>query len=76
MRFTADMARQLDDILLDERIEHAIKHRKAGTNGAYIRIYIEDSFRYSIQSDLEERGFKNVDVPDICLCGDVYFEWD
>lgn len=71
--YTADMARQKDHSDLDRRIEAAVK---SGTgSSAYLRVYIEDSFLRSIRQELEDRGFKNVDVPDIVLKGDVYFEW-
>jgi hypothetical protein len=71
--FTADDARQLNEDDLDERIEQAV--RDATGNYAYLRVYSEDPFRHSIKEKLEERGFKNVQVPDIIIKGDVYFEW-
>jgi hypothetical protein len=76
--YTAEMARS--DALetasneLDRRIENAVKENQwAGR--ATVRIYIDDPFRYTIKEELEKRGFKNVDVPDIILKGDVSFEW-
>lgn len=71
--FTAQNARDGNTADLDERIERAV--RSSGGTSAYIRVYHDDPWRYSIKSDLEDRGFTNVDVPDICLSGDVYFEW-
>lgn len=72
--FTADDARQRDSDDLDERIERSVRERRDG-EGAYLRVYIEDPFFHRIRYELEERGFKNIHVPDICLKGDVYFEW-
>lgn len=60
---------------LDERIEYAVRNNRHG-NGAYIRVYVEDSFFRSIVYELERRGFKNVQDHDSVLKGDVYFEWD
>ena len=57
--FTADDARRGNDDELDERIAHAVRNNKHG-NGAYLRVYADDSFRDSIAEDLEKRGFKNV----------------
>jgi hypothetical protein len=72
--FTAKDARRGNQNDLDRRIEHAVKD---GTgHSAFLRIYAEDAFRYTIQEELEKRGFKNVSVPYIILKGDVYFEWD
>ncbi|QIG68126.1 hypothetical protein EVB55_191 [Rhizobium phage RHph_Y68] len=73
--FTADDARRSDQNDLDERIEYAVRNRREG-NGAYIRIYHDDSFRHRIVSELEKRGFKNIDAPSFSLKTDVYFEWD
>lgn len=75
MRFTADDARRGNADELDGRIAYAVRNNRHRA-GAYIRIYHDDSFRYSIAQELEDRGFKNIDVPDITLKGDVYFEWD
>jgi len=72
--YTADDARKGNMDELDARIERAV--REGGGNFAYLRIYIEDSFVHTIKYELERRGFKNVDVPDIIIKGDVYFEWD
>lgn len=72
--FTADMARRGNYDDLDRRIEAAVKDRASG-NSAYLRVYIEDAFLPYLQEALEERGFKNVQIPDIVLKGDVYFEW-
>lgn len=76
MRFTADDARRGNMDELDGRIRAAVQDRGAGPNAAYLRIYAEDSFRFTIASELEDRGFKNIEVPDITIKGDVYFEWD
>jgi hypothetical protein len=72
--FTADDARRGNQDDLDRRIKNAVK----GSSGksAYLRIYIEDSFRDTIAHELDRRGFTNIVVPDITLKGDVYFEWD
>ena len=75
MRFTADMAREGNNGELDARIKDAVRN-PCGYNRASIRIYHDDSFRWSIESDLIDRGFKNIEVPDITIKGDVYFEWD
>ena len=72
--YTADDARQWNQDDLDRRIENAV--REGNGNSAYLRIYIEDSFRHSIKHELERRGFKNINVPSITLKGDGYFEWD
>jgi hypothetical protein len=69
------MARQGQTDDLDARIEAAVKDRDAGPSASYIRVYVEDWFCRTIGEELEKRGFKNVKVPDICLKGDVYFEW-
>lgn len=74
MRFTADHARRGNRDELDGRIKQAV--RDGGANHAHLRVYIEDAFLDDIQSELENRGFKNIDVPSITLKGDVYFEWD
>lgn len=72
-RFTADDARRGNADELDARIRAAV--RDGGANHAYLRIYAEDAFRYSIEAELEARGFTNIRVPDITIKGDVYFEW-
>ncbi|TGR83321.1 hypothetical protein EN866_34295 [Mesorhizobium sp. M2D.F.Ca.ET.223.01.1.1] len=73
-RFTADDARRgnIDD--LDRRIKAAV--RDGGANHAWLRIYHDDAFRFSIGRELEARGFINIRVPDITIKGDVYFEWE
>ena len=73
--FTAKDARRGNLDELDSRIENAVRGAGGG-NSAYLRIYIEDSFRHTIEHELERRGFKNINVPDFVLKGDVYFEWD
>lgn len=60
---------------LDRRIKAAVRDA-APANHAYLRVYVEDGFLSNIASELEARGFKNVEVPSIVLKGDVYFEWD
>lgn len=72
--FTANDARSGDMDALDVRIQKAIKNHRDG-GGAYMRVYHDDPWRYSIERDLTERGFINIHVPDIIVCGDVYFEW-
>jgi len=74
MRFTADDARRGNWDELDGRIKAAV--RDGGANHAYLRIYAEDAFRFTIRSELEARGFINIRVPDITIKGDVYFEWE
>lgn len=74
--YTADDARRGNHGDLDRRIEAAVRSRDAGPNASYLRIYIDDAFCRTIKDELERRGFKNVQVPDITLKGDVYFEWD
>lgn len=76
MPFTADDARRAQGDDLDQRIEHAVRERRHGSNGAYLRVYHDDPWVHSIMGELMDRGFKNVDVPHITLKGDVYFEWD
>lgn len=61
--------------VLDERIRSAVEEAKNYGQRASIRVYIDDPFVHSIKEELEKRGFVNVDVPDICLKGDVFFEW-
>ncbi|QGZ14043.1 hypothetical protein PP939_gp206 [Rhizobium phage RL38J1] len=73
--FTANDARKGNEDELDERIEYAVRNNRHG-NGAYIRIYHDDSFRWNIVGELERRGFKNIDAPSFTLKTDVYFEWD
>lgn len=73
--FTARDARRGNIDELDVRIEYAVRNNRQG-NGAYLRIYHDDSFRHSIESELERRGFKNIDAPSFCIKTDVYFEWD
>ena len=72
--FTAEDAKNYRQTDLDQRIEEAV--RGSTGNSATIRIYCEDSYFHTIGSELERRGFKNIDVPWITLKGDVYFEWD
>ncbi len=71
--YTAQMARDKVTDDLDRRIEAAVK--EAFGNTGSLRVYIEDPFVHSIKEELEQRGFHSVDVPDICLKGDVYFSW-
>ena len=59
---------------LDDRIRRAVKETEHG-RGAYMRVYADDPWRHTIYDDLRERGFVNIDVPDIIIKGDVYFEW-
>lgn len=73
--FTARDARRGNIDELDDRIAYAVRNNRQG-NGAYLRIYHDDSFRHSIESELERRGFKNIDAPSFCIKTDVYFEWD
>jgi hypothetical protein len=76
MRFTADDARRGNIAELDDRIAAAVQERGAGPSAAYLRIYHDDAFRHTIESELEARGFINIRVPDFVLKGDVYFEWE
>lgn len=72
--YTAEDAREETGRDLDEVIRMAVKGSDM-LNAAYMRIYIEDRWYRNIESELESRGFKNIQVPDIILKGDVYFEW-
>lgn len=72
--FTADDARRIDNDDLDRRIKAAVKDSDR-PNSASLRVYIEDPWVHRIEAELEKRGFKNICVPDICLKGDVHFEW-
>jgi hypothetical protein len=72
--FTADKARNIDSITLDHRIEHSVRVRSKG-NGTYMRVYHDDSFLENLYEELEKRGFTNIQIPDVCLSADVYFEW-
>lgn len=74
--FTASNARKMQTLELDDRIKAAVIENDGGPNAAYLRVYCDDPWRYSIKDELEMRGFKNIDVPDIIIKGDVYFEWD
>ena len=75
--YTADHANSEDGQEdLDRRIRLAVLDEDGGkSKSAYLRIYIEDPWRHSIEYELERRGFKNINVPDFILKGDVYFEW-
>lgn len=73
--YTAEDARKSTESHLDEKIEVAVKDSDAGPHAAYLRVYLDDPWFRNIKEELEKRGFKNVQVPDICLKGDVYFEW-
>ena len=74
--YTTEHARAGDQDELDRRIKLAVKDADGGApHSTYMRVYIEDPWRHSIQEELERRGFKNVQVPDFILKGDVYFEW-
>lgn len=72
--FTAVDAQRGNWDELDSRIKHAV--RNGGPNSAWLRVYHDDAFLLDIRSELEARGFKNIEVPHITLKGDVYFEWD
>lgn len=74
MVYTAEDAREETGRDLDEVIRMAVNGSEI-PNAAYMRIYIEDHWCHNIESELESRGFKNIQVPDIILKGDVYFEW-
>lgn len=74
--FTANDARRVDESELDRKIEAAVREgERYGARRASIRVYIDDPWIHTIKAELEKRGFINVDVPDICLKGDVEFEW-
>lgn len=75
-RYTAEDARKEADNDLDGRIKAAVRSHDGGPNAAYLRVYIEDPWLHRIEAELTSRGFKNVQVPDIMIKGDVYFEWD
>lgn len=73
--FTAQDAKALQQNDLDERIEYAVKHRRQD-DGAYLRVYSSDWFAHSIERELSNRGFVNIQAPSFVLSGDVYFEWE
>lgn len=73
--YTADDANGDWEYELDQRIRSAVREQDAGYKAAYLRIYCEDPFRWTIQEELEKRGFHSVRVPDIVIKGDVYFSW-
>ena len=61
---------------LDERLKSAVSEANyRGLRSASIRVYIDDAFCSTIRQELEARGFTDIDVPDICLKGDVRFAW-
>lgn len=72
--YTADMARTQRKNDLDDRIKAAVEEEFMA-NGAYMRVYIDDPWLSNIETELKIRGFKNIDIPNITLSGDVYFEW-
>lgn len=72
--YTAVDARAKDTNDLDERIKYAVENFRSGA-GAHMRVYYDDSFLANLEQELLDRGFKNIDIPDITLKGDVYFEW-
>jgi hypothetical protein len=75
-RFTADDARNLANDDLDQRIRQAVSNADAGPNATYMRVYCDDPWLHSLESELRDRGFINIDVPNITIKGDVYFEWE
>lgn len=38
----------------------------AGPTAAYLRVYNDDPWRYTVKEELEKRGFKHVDVRPAC----------
>lgn len=74
--FTADDARRAGQDDLDRRIRAAVHENDGGNNAAYLRVYCDDPWVNEIEYELERRGFINIQVPDIVIKGDVYFEWD
>ena len=75
--YTAEMANNEEDgqCDLDKRIRAAVKEQDGGYKAAYLRVYIEDPWVHNIEEELERRGFKDINVPDIIIKGDVYFSW-
>jgi len=73
--YTADDARSKSEDDLDARIRSAVISNAGATRSTHMRVYCDDWFKDTIKEELEKRGFKNVDVPDIVIKGDVYFEW-
>lgn len=74
LMYTAENARNRDSSKLDSRIQYAVENYRSGA-GAHMRVYREDPWCDRIREELEARGFVNIDVPDITMAGDVYFEW-
>ena len=72
--YTAEHARKRSHSDLDERIQRAVEESRDGKS-ATLRFYMEDWFRHSLEHELQKRGFININVPDIVLKGDAYFEW-
>lgn len=72
--YTAVDALIQSNAVLDDRIERAVidgAHTRCGS----IRVYDTDWFCNDIKEELENRGFKNIQVPRFSQTADVYFEW-
>lgn len=72
--YTAADARQGRQENWDRRIREAVED--GGYGHATIRVYAEHGEQYAVKAELEKRGFINVEVPDMVIKGDVYFEWN
>jgi hypothetical protein len=80
-RFTAVDARHQSSrfsretgLTLDQTIRNAVNDSTG--NRASMRVYRSDPWLHRLELELEERGFKNINVPEITIKGDVHFEWD
>lgn len=73
--YTVNMAAKDTEDDLDKRIQNAVQNHRHGQNGAHMRVYLDDPWFDTIKEELEKRGFKNINVPEMVLKGDVYFEW-
>jgi len=75
-RFTATDAQHHGHRDLDQCIRDAVADRSYGQGATSMRVYHDDPWLWSLEQELEDRGFKNIRVPSITIKGDVYFEWD
>ena len=72
--YTAVDAVIQSNTVLDERIQRAVLEGAHSRYGS-IRVYATDWFCNDIKEELEQRGFKNIQVPRFVETADVYFEW-
>ena len=77
--YTADhawgqMTPSYDD--LDLKIKAAVEEaQRWGASFAEMRVNIDDPWFHTIEEELEKRGFHGIEVPQMCLKGDVTFRW-